>query len=306
MRVRFRRVKDWTARPLHWAMRGAAPLPRPVRRVIFGGVGLVMKGYYFAPGSHVRRTLGNLCRVIGRDDPWRIYSEMMGKVGLAMDAFGQLLRRGPEALAATAGFDEAGMRCFSEAYERYGGAIVVVPHCVGSVLSAAAFGRAFPTVLLVRESRSATRGALVRQYLERLGPELVFVRGSRPETVARHILRALRAGKLIVGTTDLVRDRGDTVEAAVFGERGRLPAWPARFAARRGVPVIPAYVRIEDGRVVTTGGEAYLEDDLEVSTQRWWDFFEGCIGKYPSEWIFMFEKRWARILAQAFGPRPRD
>jgi len=296
-------MKDVIAWPVHWLLKGTAPLPGPLRRAIFGCAGLAWKGYYFVPGNHMRRTASELCAVIGRDDPRRIYFEMMNKVAVVADAFGRLLRHGPEAVAEMTGFDEGGARPFREAYEQRGGAIVVAPHCVGSVLSAAGFGKTFPTVLLVRESRSEARSALLREYLERLGPEVVFVRRARPQTVTRHILRALRERKLIVGTTDLLRHQEDTVAAEMFGQPVWLPGWPARFAARRKVPIVPAYIRTEPGRVRVLGDEPYIEEDVARSTQRWASFFERSIRAHPSDWVFMFEKRWARVIGAAAGTR---
>ena len=299
MRVHFRHVKDISAVPLHLLIKTSAYLPASARSALFGGLGLLAKAYYYAPHSHMRRTLANLCAVIGRTDGRAIWFEMVDNVMQAASGFGRLLRYGPDAVTGMCAFDDGTLAVLRKAWQARGGAILVVPHCVGSVLSAARFAREFPTVVLVRESRSVRRARLTGRYLEGLGAELIFVRLNEPTTVTRQVIRALKEKKLVIGTTDLARRRPDTIGAEMFGQRVWLPAWPARFAARRKVPIVAAYVWMVNGQLMIVTDEPYLEDDLVASTQRWAGFFERSIREYPADWIFMFEKRWSHILAAA-------
>jgi len=297
MRIHFRPIKDVAALPAHWFLRLTARLPPKARGALFAALGLAGKGYYFLPRSHVRRTVGDLCKVIGHSDPASVYFRLVDNVLAAAREFGQVLVRGPEGVAKRVEMDPGFERACAEA--RKAGAILVVPHCAGSALSAAGFGKRYPCVLLVRESKSARRSALLRRYLERLGPDLIFVRGTHPMAVTRRVLRALAQRKLVIGTTDLARRTPDTVDAQVFGRRVPLPAWPARFAARRDALILPGYVHMDGGRIRLMGGEPYREKDLAASTQRWAGFFEECIRRYPSDWLFMFDKRWSRVLRSA-------
>ena len=299
MRLRFRAIKDVVVLPLHGFGKMSLYLPEWVLNAIAAGLGWIGKAYYFMPGSHARRTVRNLCRVIGRSDPRATYFRLMDNLTCAAKAFGRLMRAGPDALAEMTDFDGAALATCREAWEKSGGAIFVVPHCVGSVLSAARFGKEFPSMMLVRESKSRRRGRIMRQYFEKLGPELLFVRRADPVSLARSILNSLRARKFVVGTTDLARCTRDTIAVEMFGERVRMPDWPARFAAKRKVPIVPGYVHIVNGRILMITGEPYLEEDLTASTQRWARFFEENIRAYPSDWIFMLDKRWSRILAAA-------
>ncbi len=278
-------------------------MPPNVRGALFALPGLLGKSYYFAPRSHVRRTVKNLCKIIGRSDPAPVYFRLVDNVLSAAQAFGQLLTRRPDPIAGLVEIDgDLEDRC-AEACGNRGGAILVVPHCAGSALSAAAFGKRFPTVLLVRESKSSRRNALSRRYVEKLGPELIFVRRIDPGSVTRRILRALRDGKLVIGTTDLARRVPDTTEVQMFGQRVSLPAWPARFSARRNVAILPTFVHIDRGRIRIIGDEPYLEKDVAASTQRWASFFEKKIRRYPADWVFMFDKRWSRIIRAAAAQR---
>ena len=99
MCIRFRLLKDIAAWPLHLFIRTAAYLPAPLRRICFRALALLGKAYYFTPRSHVRRTLKDLCAVIGRSDPMRIYFRMVDNVTAAAEGFGLLMRHGADAAA---------------------------------------------------------------------------------------------------------------------------------------------------------------------------------------------------------------
>ena len=299
MRIRFRMVKDIAIVPLHAMLKLSLLMPGWAFNIITATLGMAGKAYYFVPGSHVRRTTGNLCRVIGRSDPRAVYLQLVDNVVYAARAFGWLMRSGPDAVAEMTSLDEASLAGCREAWEKAGAAIFVAPHCAGSVLSAVRFGREFPTVLLLRESKSQRRGRIMRKYLEKLGPELLFIRRADPASIARGILRGFRGRKFIVGATDMLRRQPGTIEATVFGQRVHLPDWPARFAARSKVPIVPAYIRTVGGRMEVLLGEPFFESDVSAATQRWANFFEKNIREFPADWPFMFEKRWSRVLAAA-------
>lgn len=295
MRIKFRRVKDLAARPIHGALR----MPEWLARTAFGSVGLVAKSLYFVPGSHVRRTARNFCALTGRDDPRAMYFDLVNKAARAATLFGRLIREGREAVAGELLMDESVVRTCDELRAGGQGAIFVVPHCVASVLSTAGFAKRYPTVVLLREPRDLQRSAILKQYLEKLGAELFYVRRTEPTTVARGVLRALHDRKFIIGTTDLLRKNEDSTEVQVFGQSIRMVAWPARFAIRRGAPLVPTYVRINAGRIALTISEPYMGETVESATQRWASQFETWFRQYPSDWLFMYDKRWAGVIAEA-------
>jgi lauroyl/myristoyl acyltransferase len=101
------------------------------------------------------------------------------------------------------------------------GAIILVPHCAGAVLSSAKLSTVCPTVLLVREPKDPVRCRLFLEYIKKLGPEFILVRNMSPALVIRNIVRALREGKVVVGTTDLVKveDEDDTVPTQAFEQQ---------------------------------------------------------------------------------------
>jgi len=303
MRVSFRKVKDVAAPPAHLMMKCLARMPESAQRALLGSAARLAGCSYFLPRSHVRRTVEDLCAVIGRSDPLWVTQKLFDNLACVARLVATLLREGSEAVAGAVEFEPGSMERVLRVRERYGGGILLVPHCAGSVLSVARAALLFPVVVMARESKSPRRRRILRSYFEKLAPEMIEVRRTPPATVARRILKALKEGKLIIGTTDLIRKTDDTIEATVFGQRAWFPAWPARFSARREAPLLPAYCCIRGGRIVLVCGEPYLEKDLTAATQRWVSYFERCIRRYPEDWPFMFEKRWSRLLAAARGRR---
>lgn len=301
MRIHFRRVKDFGVVPVDWLIRST---PSGMMRGVLGTFGLAASAYYALPGNHLRRTLRNFCRLTGRTDPDPIFADFRRNTLMAFHLFTRLVREGADAVAGHIVFDEPSLARARRARDEYGCGIFVVPHCAGSVLSATRFGREFPSVVLVRESKSDRRAAILRPYFEKLGPELLFVRRSEPTAVARGILKALHEKKFIIGTTDLIRKTDDTVEVTVFGQRVHMPAWPARFSARRKVPILPGYIRMQDGKIVLSCDEPYIEKDLTASTQIWASCYEKSFRQYPADWVFMFDKRWSAVIAKAAASSP--
>ncbi len=298
-RPSFRTVKDLVALPAHGAIKGLSLLPDPLQRVVMKTGCALPKAYYWAPGSHVRRCTENLCAVTGRRDPYWVYSTLIDNLGLVLRLSGKLLSKGPDALTPHMRFDPESLRQLRQAFDEAGGAILLVPHCTGSVLSSVLMSREFPTVIMARESKSEHRRRIMRKYFDRLGPETIEVRRTPPAAVARRILKALHEHKLVIGTTDLIRRKDDTVPIRVFGREAWAPGWPARFAQRRKVPIIPGFIYTDNGQFVLAGGEPYQVADLEEGTQRWMNHFAEAIGRWPQDWPFMFEKRWARLLEEA-------
>jgi lauroyl/myristoyl acyltransferase len=298
--MHFRAIKNVVARPLHRFGFFLAGLPDSFGRATMGSLGAVAKAAYFVPGGHARRTLGNFCRATGRSDPWPIYSRMMSNIGCAALHYAKLYRYGRSELLAQTILDPS----WVAEYQRFGngksGVVVLVPHCVAAVLSSAALSNFCPTVLLVREPKSPERCQLLLEYVQKLGPKWILSRNAPPSTVMRNIARSLRAGEVVVGTTDVIgRPGDDTVEVRAFGQPIHSPAWPARIAGRLNFPIIPGFVHMEGNQIKLLADEGFQEPDVEKSTQRWVSSFERRFRQCPSDWAFMLDKSWARVLAEA-------
>lgn len=298
MKDRFRLVKDALAFPLLAGIRMSSSVPG-AQQVLFGGVSAALRFSRLVPGSHVRRTIRDYCRVVGCDDPARVFADSVRKITLLAELYGDLMRNGPERMARMAVFDPGTVETCERLKAQGKGGIFVLPHCIGSPVAAVGFARRFPSLLLITESRSVTRTKLTTDCFAKMGAEVAYVRRGDPAAAARSILRALHEGKFIIGTTDILRRTRDSALVRMFGQPAHLPAWPARFSARRDVPIIPAFVYLEGERICFCIGEPYIEPDMTIATQRWADFFGLSFRRYPSEWLFLYEKRWAQLIAQA-------
>jgi lauroyl/myristoyl acyltransferase len=297
--MHFRSVKDAIALPLHRFGVLVAGLPEGIGRAMLAGIGAMARASYFVPGSYVRRTVSDFCRTTGRSDPWRIYSSMVGNLQEAALHYATLYRYGRSKLLSHTIIDPT----LVTEYQRYakgeGGLIFLVPHCAAAVLSSAGLNHFCPTVLLVREPGSPARCQLMLEYIQKLGPKFIQSRTAPPATIMRNIVRSLRDGAVVVGTTDAVTPGGDTVETRAFCQRIHSPGWPARIAARFGAAIVPGFIHMEGRRIRLFADEGYREADVQKSTQRWVSSFERWFREYPSDWVFMLDKHWARVLAAA-------
>jgi lauroyl/myristoyl acyltransferase len=303
--MHFRPVKDRLARPLHMFVAAVAAMPDGLGRGVMGGIGALARAAYFLPGSHVRRAVGDFCRATGRSDPWAIYSRMVANFQQTALYYGELHRRGPARLIEQTVIDDTlAAQCEPVRQGRHG-LILLIPHCVAAVLCGAGISAYAPTALLVRESRSPSRRRLMMSYLEKLGPEVIPSRDVAPSRVARDVMRALGKRKIVVGTTDLIRQEPDSIEARAFGQPVSFPTWPVRFANRYDVPIVASFAHMEGRRVRMLAAEGFRESDLQKSTQRWVTSFEHWFRQYPEDWAFLLDKRWARVLsAAASAARP--
>lgn len=299
MKMHFRSVKNSVASPLHRFGYLLAGLPPSVGRAVMGSIGALARAAYFLPDSHLRRTVENFCRVAGRSDPWPVFSRMIGNIEEAALHFVGLYRYGRSELLAQTVIDPAVEAELGRLTAEKRGVIITVPHCAGALLSSARLSTGWPTVLLVREPKDPGRCRLMLEYLQKLGPEFILARNTPPAQVIRNIVRALRQGKVVVGTTDLVKADADTVQTLAFEQPIQSPGWPARLSARLGAPILPGYIHMDGNKITLFSDEGYLDEDIERSTQRWVSSFEKHFRKYPSDWAFMLDKNWARVLAAA-------
>jgi lauroyl/myristoyl acyltransferase len=297
--MHFRPVKDAIALPLHRFGNLIAGLPKGFRRAVLAPIGGLAKAGYFLPGSPIARTVGNFCLAAGRSDPWPVYSQMIRNVEHAAVHYATLFRHGRAELLSRTVIDPS----LAVEYQRFGGGnrglIILVPHCIGAVLSSAGLNNFCPTTLLIREPRSPARCRLMLEYVQKLGPKYILSRNTPPATVMRNIVRALREGQVVVGTTDVVTKGADTIEIQAFGQRIHSPAWPARISARFEVPIVPGFIRMDGPQITLLTAEGYHEPDIEKSTQRWISNFEHWFRRYPSDWAFMLDKHWGRVFSAA-------
>ncbi len=167
--------------------------------------------------------------------------------------------------------------------------------------------RRYPILALVRSTANEKRAASEWQIYKNLGCEFLDIRLESATTVARKVLGALNDGRLVVGTVDRIRQppsiqnpidpAADTVRATAFGEPIGITGWPARFAWKAAVPIVPATVVQTDDTISLRIGAAVVPSEHILSTtQAWVSELERLLRTHPEEWTFALDKHWSGIL----------
>lgn len=187
-----------------------------------------------------------------------------------------------------------------------GGVLMVMAHCHASVAMVRALASRYPTLMLIRSTAKKSRAASQYSYYEQLGCDVVDVRSTDGGIVARAVLRALREGKIVVGVVDRiekapkpdspVNKAKDTVRVEAFGQAIGLAGWPARFAAKCKVPVLPVTVVQTSEAMVLHISDEIEAGEMVATTQKWVDAIEAFIRRFPSDWLFVYDKHWGQIL----------
>jgi len=135
-------------------------------------------------------------------------------------------------------FDVRGVEHLAAAHARGKGVIIVAPH-LGSynLVPSYVSSLGYPIVAVVEHIRDPQ----LHDYFFRLrANQGVHLLTTGPEDV-RSIVRALRAGKVVMMLADRTVGTTSSDEVIFFGERTRLPVGPALLARRTGAALLPAY-----------------------------------------------------------------
>lgn len=194
------------------------------------------------------------------------------------------------------------------------GVVLVSPHLFGHEIAAATMHRRHSFTALVRESKDANWGKIKdRWYGDALGLETV--KRPRKSSAAGDIaamLRALRAGKVLGITPDVLTNRTSGMPVRLFNRTVHLSPGMILLAMRSGAPLITASGQweIDPARPGQERARLCFSEPLEMSRngdreaalreglQRWCDGFEERLRKAPAEWLFWLDKSWTKILRQ--------
>jgi KDO2-lipid IV(A) lauroyltransferase len=307
----FSKTKDRAFAAYDGAGRWMARQPGFVRRAGYGALGGVLWAAYLTPGAPVRPTFAALARQTGGGAPMPLFRRWVRQLMLGVDR-AERVRHGYGAeIDPLLDIPE---RARLDALLAGGGVFMAVPHGHAIVPMARALTRQHPVLAIVSLPKHAGRAAAQRQLYEAAGCEFLDARNEPPLGVARTTLKALKAGKIVIGTVDRIRHapagpvdaEADLVRALAFGQPVGVGGWPARFARAAGAPVVPAIVEQARGRLVLHLGEAVRPgEDLVAATQDWVRVLEGLLRAHPTEWTFCLDKHWSRVLrAEATAPQP--
>lgn len=281
---------------------GAAP--KPVQNTIYGLLRGVLWLLYILPGSYMRKTATAYSSAVDQGPPRKVYRGFVDGFLLFVhrmellsqghtDLIDQLLKI-PEKTRLDAIIKE------------HGGVILTMPHCHGSLLMVRGLSALYPVLMLIREPKKEARAASQRRYFAHMGCEVFDVRRNNEVTVARAVLKALRQGKIVIGTVDRIQaappvdepisKTQDSVRAMAFGQPVGIAGWPARFAAKCKAPILPVMVEQTVEAVTLHIGEPITATDVIATTQKWVDALEQFFRRFPGNWIFVYDKHWSRLL----------
>lgn len=296
-RIRIDPLKGLAVRILGRALGWNRFVPRPAYVLFLAGASWILKIAWFLPFLPWRRSARNMLRLGARgESPRRIFYRLVDGVRFTALAFLDVHRLGVEAVLPRIRFTPRAKASFDKVQEEGGRAVVVLPHVLGGILSAALVTKRYPTVILSRGPRSEKRAELQRDLMKPLELNLIVLDRTSAVKAARQFLRALKDGNIIVGTTDLIYKREDSVPAVFFGQDVHLPSWPARFGGQARAPIFPGFVRILDGVAEIDLADPIREKDLEKATQAWADAFQAFLLDAPWDWAFLCDLRWGRLL----------
>ncbi|MEW5994702.1 MAG: hypothetical protein AB1744_09925 [Candidatus Zixiibacteriota bacterium] len=174
------------------------------------------------------------------------------------------------------------------------GAVMLTAHfgnweLLGSWLAA----MGFPVDFLVGEQHNKLVDDLLNGFRREMGVGIIPLR-----TSIRGIFKSLKANRFTGVVADQHAPSGYVV-VEFFGRPAAAPKGPAAFAVKAGSPLVPFLMRREryDRHVVMPGEPIYPpnsgneDEDIEVMTKAYTEFFEDGIRQYPDQWLWT-HRRW--------------
>lgn len=298
----FTRVKDRAFNSYDLLAGWLARRPRPVRLGAYSVIGLIMWTAYLLPGNRVRPTMVALSKEVGGLPAAGLFGQYVRRLISGLD-LAERVRHGfgTEVDGLLTIDDEDRLATLLEK----GGVFLALPHLHASVAMTRALANRYPVLLIARLTTDKRRAEAQRHLFAQLGCDVLDARNEPSSSVARRTLRALRSGKIVIGTVDRIRPtpahevdtaRGQ-VRAIVFGQAVGVESWPTRFAIEAKAPIVPATVRqASDGVSLILGKAVFPTAGIVETTQDWVDELTNLLRANPEEWNFCLDKHWSRVL----------
>ncbi len=304
MRFSFTRFKDHTADKAYavsnWLSRQSTPVQNVGYGILRGAFWLI----YYVPASHMRKTAIALQAAVGHATPKIIYRDFVAGVLLFAQRIEMLSNGNTQAIDRLLRIPQQDR--LDDIIKQHGGALLALPHCHGALLMVRGLAARYDVLMLIREPKKDSRAQAQRRYFANMGCEVLDVRRNNEAIVARTVLKALRNGKLVIGTVDRIKQpppedepiskERDNVRAIAFGVPVGVPGWPARFAAKCKVPILPVMVEQTKTDIILHLGEPIVASDVLATTQKWLSALEQFFIRFPGQWIFVYDKHWSRVL----------
>jgi lauroyl/myristoyl acyltransferase len=244
-----------------------------------------------------------LCRVAaarGRQhDPKRVYHQYLSNfTGVAANYF-RLYRGGVGAVQARIALPSAGVEQVRRLLDAYGGVVLAVPHNIASAFAGLALNRAFPLLVVAKNSSTIARTRVALETFERMGVQVLMVRGGSPFALSRALFRVLGSGMVAAATLDNVERSEEACAVSLFGQPVGFARWAAKVAVRRGIPVVPAYFASRGEDISVVFGEPIVGTEIAALVQAYAAFFERHVLEDPASWAYLGDKHWQRVLQAA-------
>ncbi|WP_424972396.1 hypothetical protein [Dinoroseobacter sp. S76] len=312
MALSFTRFKDRIWFLFDGILRRIRTAPDWVERATYGAFGGLLSVAYHLPGAPLKPTNVALAKILGRTKPSDLHRDWIAQMKLGLARM-EMLRNG-ETDALDAMLEIPDVATLEAALAEGHGAVLVMPHCQASISMVRGLAARYPTLMLVRESKQDARAATQHSYYVHLGCECIDVRRTPEAKVARAVLKALKSGMLVVGVVDRIKatppkdttydKTRDMVRVTSFGQPIGMVGWPARFAGKLKSPILPAMVVQTDTAITLELGAPLTPGSLEETTQGVASALESFVRKAPQDWLFIYDKQWARVLRAAAAQLP--
>ncbi len=290
------RLKGAAFPALHWLIRHT---PRPVALLPARLVTVLLRLRYFLPGYRLRAACLAISHLRGHGDARRIHRRFLGNALDVIANFVCLYQQGRASVLPRIYIADEDVERVRRLTGQHGGVILAVPHNVASAFSALRIGHCFDMLLVAKNPRTAARTRIALDFYERMHLSVLMVRGGNPFELSRTLFSVLRKGKLVAATLDNQDRSANAVQVRMFGQTVGLPGWAARIAARRQVPVVPAWFHSTGRDIRVLIGRPILSDDVARIVQHYADFFQQHILEDPESWAYLADKHWQALLARA-------
>jgi len=277
------------------------PLPiamLPINLFIF-----LMRALYWWPKNPIRLSCEYICILANQKgymhNPRQIYQQFLSNALESLKNYFDLYRNGIESVIDQVNIAENDVPKINKLIEENGGAILAVPHNLGSLFSALKMNREFPLIIVTKNPSTIERTKIAIDFYERMDTTILMVRGGNPFELSRTLFSVLKSGKMVGATVDSLDSSENRIEVQVFGQTMGFSAWAAKIAIRLGVPIIPSYFGSYKNLINASYGDPILTNDVQESIQQYVRFFEENILKDPASWGFLGDKKWRRALCNA-------
>ncbi|KIN64600.1 hypothetical protein Z946_3492 [Sulfitobacter noctilucicola] len=281
-----------------------AQRPLSVRKLGYSVFGLVLWIAYIVPRSRVRVTMMALAAHVGVGSPIRLFRKYVQGFTRGLDRIEQVRHGRTDAIDAMLDIPQ---KQELDHLLQHGGVLMLVPHAHATLAMGRGLSRHYPYLALVRSTANKRRAASELDIYRNLGCAFLDIQSESPTTVARRVLKALKNGQLVVAIADRLRDApplhhpvdqvNDLVRARSFGADVGVPGWPARFAQKARVPIVPATITQTATSIsLEIGSPVTPSTDLIGTTQDWLTELERIIKSAPHEWTFALDRHWSKAL----------